>query len=118
MAESHITNVTPTKISVRNPACFLCGGNSARRHMVRIFGKAGTSKDLCAKVKKLCDIAISDDENDSQVLCRQCITFMDKMEAFIRKAQSLQEKPLEELSVKRCIEHSPSQQLAKRSVSS
>lgn len=40
---------------------------------------------------------------------------MDKMEDFINKAQSLQEKPFNELSVKRCIEHSPSQQLAKRS---
>lgn len=36
------------------------------------------------------------------------------MEDFIKKAQSMQEKPIDEFSVKRCILHSPSQHPSKR----
>ena len=43
---------TPTKISARNPVCRLCGGSYESRYMLRIFSKAGSTKDLCSKVKK------------------------------------------------------------------
>ena len=47
MAESMSTS---TKISARNPVCRLCGGSHESRYMLRIFRKAGLSKDLYAKV--------------------------------------------------------------------
>ena len=114
MADKGVTKVTPTKITTRNPVCRLCGGCQDTRHMVRIFSKAGTSKNLCAKIKKLCGVEVSEDDGNSKVLCRQCVAFMNKMEDFIVKAQSLQEKPPDELSVKRCMLQSPTQQPSKR----
>ena len=114
MADKGVTKVTPTKITTRNPVCRLCGGCQDTRHMVRIFSKAGTSKNLCAKIKKLCGVEVSEDDGNSKVLCRQCVAFMNKKEDFIVKAQSLQEKPPDELSVKRCMLQSPTQQPSKR----
>ena len=114
MADNGVTKVTPTKIATRNPVCRLCGGCQDTRHMLRIFSKAGTSKNLCVKIKKLCGIEVSEDDSNSKVLCRQCVAFMNKMEDFIAKAQSLQEKHLDEFSVKRCMLQSPTQQPSKR----
>ena len=85
-----------------------------RNIWVRIFSKAGTSKNLCVKIKKLCGVEVCEDDGNSKVLCRQCVAFMNKMEDFIVKAQSLQEKPPSELSVKRCMLQSPTQQPSKR----
>ena len=53
MAESM---TTPTQISSRNPVRRLCGGSHECRYMLRIFSKAGLSKDLCSKVYKTCCI--------------------------------------------------------------
>ena len=114
MANKGVTKVTPTKITTRNPVCRLCGGCQDTRHMVRIFSKAGTSKNLCVKIKKLCGVEVCEDDGNSKVLCRQCVAFMNKMENFIVKAQSLQEKPPGEISVKRCMLQSPTQQPSKR----
>ena len=51
MAESMWTS---TKISARNPVCRLCGGSHESRNILRIFSKAGLSKDLYSKVYKTC----------------------------------------------------------------
>ena len=59
MAESMST---PTKISARNPLCRLCGGSHESRYILRIFSKAGLSKDLYSKVYKTCRIKISEDD--------------------------------------------------------
>ena len=56
---------TPTKISARNPVCRLCGGSYESRYMLRIFSKAGSTKDLCSKVNKTCGIKISEDDTKS-----------------------------------------------------
>ena len=55
-----------------------------------------------------------DKDHTNKMLCRQCVAFMNKMEDFIVKAQSLQEKPPGELSVKRCMLQSATQQPSKR----
>ena len=67
MAESMST---PTKISPRNPACRLCGDSHESRYMLGIFSKAGSAKDLCAKVHKTCGTKILEDDTGSKVLFR------------------------------------------------
>ena len=45
------------------------------------------------------------------MLCRNCVKFVDKMDQFIRRAQSLDNTPSDlnsEYSVKRCVQLSPS----------
>ena len=72
--------------------------------MLGISSKAGLSKDLYSKVCKTCGIKIS-------VLCRSGITFVDKMDPFIWRAQSLDNMLSDlnsEYSVKRCVQLSPS----------
>ena len=61
---------TPTKISPRNPVCRLCGDSHESRYMLRIFSKAGSTKDLYPKVYKTCGIIISEDDMRSKVLCQ------------------------------------------------
>ena len=85
---------TPTKISARNPVCGLCGGSYDSRYMLRILSKAGLSK-----VYKTCGIKISEDDTRSAVLCRSGVTFVDKMDQFIRRAQSVDNKPSNKLRI-------------------
>ena len=102
---------TPTKISPRNPACRLCGDSHESRYMLRIFSKAGSAKDLCAKVHNTCGIKISEDDTRSKVLCRSCVSFVNKMEQFIQRAQSIENTLSDqssEYAVKRCVQLSPS----------
>ena len=75
MAESMST---PTKISARNPVCRLFGGSHESRYMLRIFSKAGLSRDLYSKVYKTCGTKISEDDTTSAVLIRGCVIFVDK----------------------------------------
>ena len=51
--------------------------------VLRIFSKAGLSKDLYSKVYKTCGIKKSEDDTRSAVLCRSGVTFVDKMDQFI-----------------------------------
>ena len=102
---------TPQKISARNPVCMLCGNSYESCRMIRVFGKSGSTKALCSKIHKMCGITISEDDSSSDLICRVCVTFLNKMEQFIQKAQSLQKMVNEErseYSVKRCIQLSPS----------
>ena len=103
MAESMST---PRKISARNPVRRLCGGSHQSRYMLSIFSKARSSKDLCSKVYESCGIKISKDDTRLAVLCRSCVTFVDKMDQFIRRARSVDNTPSylnSEYSVKRCV---------------
>ena len=66
---------TLTKISPRNPVCRLsCGDSHESHYMLQIFSKAGSTKDLCAKVYKPCGIKISEDDMRSKVLCGGCVS--------------------------------------------
>ena len=81
------------------------------RYILRIFSKAGLSKDQYSKVYKTCGITISEDDTSSSVLCRSGVTFVDKMDLFIRRAQFVNNTPSDlnsEYSVKRCVQLSPS----------
>ena len=81
------------------------------RYMLRIFSKAGLSRDQYSKVYKTCGIKISQDDTRSSVLCRSGVTFVDKMDQFIRRAQFVNNTPSDlnsEYSVKRCVQLSPS----------
>ena len=97
----------PRKISGRNPVCRLCGGSHESRYMLRIFSKAGLSKDLYSKVYKTCGIKFLTTIADtrSSVICGSGVTlFVDKMDQFIRRAQSVDNTPSDlnsEYSVKR-----------------
>ena len=78
--------------------------------MLRIFSKAGLSKDQYLKVYKTCGIKISEDDTRSAVLCRSGVTFVDKMDQFIRRAQFVNNTLSDlnsEYSVKRCVQISP-----------
>ena len=102
---------TPTKISPLNPVCRICGESHESRYMLRIFSKAGSSKDLCVKVHKTCGIKISEDDMRSKVLYRGCVSFLNKMEQFILRAQSIENTPSDqssECAVKHCVQLSPS----------
>ena len=85
---------TPTKISARNPVCRLCGSTHDSRYMLRVLNKAGLSK-----VYKTCGIKISEDDTRSAVLCRSGVTFVDKIDQFIRSAQSVDNKPSDKLRI-------------------
>ena len=79
------------------------------RYMLRIL--AGSSKDLCVKVHKTCGIKISEDDMSSKVLCRGCVSFVNKMELFIQRAQFIENTPSDqssECAVKRYVQLSPS----------
>ena len=109
MAESMSTRM---KISARR-FLQLCGCSHESRYILRISSKAGLSKDLYSKVSKTCGIKIS-------VLCRSGITFVDKMDQFIWRAQSVDNMPSDlnsEYSVKQCIQLSPSSHLPSKSLS-
>ena len=102
---------TPTKISPQNPVYRLCGDSHESHYILWIFSKAGSSKDLCVKVPKTCGIQISEDDTRSKVLCRGCVSFVNKMEQFIQRAQSIENTPSDqssEYAVKRCVHLSPS----------
>ena len=90
--------------------CRLYGGSHESRYMLQISSKA---KDLYSKVSKTFGIKIS-------VLCRSGITFVDKMDQFIWRAQSVDNMPSDlnsEYSVKQCIQLSPSSHLPSKSLS-
>ena len=76
---------TSTQISARNPVCRLYGGSHDGCYMLRIFSKAGLSKDPYSKVYKTCGnvIKISEDDTRSAVSCRGGVTVVDKMDQFI-----------------------------------
>ena len=79
--------------------------------MLRIFSKAGLSKDQYSKVYKTCGIKISEDDTTSALLCRSGVTFVDKMDQFIRRAQFVNNTLSDlnsEYSVKRRVQLSPS----------
>ena len=66
---------------------------------------------ICAKVHKTCGIKISEDDTRSKVLCRSCVSFVNKMEQFIQRAQSIENTLSDqsaEYAVKRCVQLSPS----------
>ena len=86
--------------------------------VLRIVSKAGSSKDLYSKVYKTCGkvIKISEDDTRSEVLsvlCRSSVTFVDKMDQFTWRAQSMnntlsRSDVNSEYSVQRCVQLSPS----------
>ena len=111
----HYTEIemsTPTKISAINPVCRLCGGSHESRYMLQIFSKTDLSKDLYSQLYKTCGIKIPEDDTRSAVLCRSGVIFEDKMDQFIRRAQSVANTPSDLNSeysvVKRCVQLSPS----------
>ena len=77
------------------------GGSHEIRYILRIFSKAGLSKDLYSKVYKTCRLRISEGNARSAVLCRSGVTFVDKMDQFFRRAQSVTCNLSSEYSVKR-----------------
>ena len=102
---------TPTKISARVQfAGYVV--------VLRIFSKAGLSKDLYSKVYKPCCKVIKISEDDTRsgvlsVLCRSSVTFVDKIDQFIWRAQSVNNTRSRsdvnsEYSVKQCVQLSPS----------
>ena len=75
---------TPTKISPRNPVCRLCGDSHESRYMLRLFSKAGSTKDLYPKVYKTCGIKnISEDDLRSKVLRQQELCFIRKQDGTV-----------------------------------
>ena len=81
---------TPIKISAKNPVCRLCCEPKERRYVIQIFHKAGLTQELMQKVKLSCGICISENDTKSKVLCRSCVSFVNKMCDFIRKVRRLQ----------------------------
>ena len=102
-------NMTPKKICVRSLCCCSCGSSYQSRYMIRIFGKSGIEKDLCAKIVSTCGVTIrNDDYSSSKLICKNCEAFISKMVDFRKKCQSMQVEEEQSCSVKRCIEISPS----------
>jgi hypothetical protein len=112
MAELAENKETPTKISARNPVCRLCCESKECRHVIKIFSETGLSQGLCQKVELSCGISVTENDTKSKVLCRSCVSFVNKICNFITKVRGLQnncdERSDEAFSVKRCVEVSPS----------
>ena len=85
---------TPTKISPRKQVCRDYGDSHVSFHMFKTFSKAGSPKDLCAEVYKTCGKKISEDNTRSKFLCQGSVTFANKMEQFMRTAQSMESMPM------------------------
>ena len=107
MLYTEIEMSTPTTISARNPVCKQCGGSYESPYVLRIFSKAGLSQNLYSKLYKISGIKISEDDTRSTVLIRSSVIFIDNMDQFIRRAQSVDNTPSDlnsEYSVKRCVQ--------------
>lgn len=107
--------LTPKKITARSSVCRLCGCCYESRHMLRIFGKSGSDKDMCSKVKETCGIRITEDDSCSKLICRKCEAFVFKMSDFKQRSKNMQIGIEQPCSVKRCVKLSPlSKQPSKR----
>ena len=73
--------------------------------MCRILNKA---ENMCVKIKETCKINVTEDDNLSKMMCRNCKKFVNKMCAFVEKCQNMQVGVEKLCSVKRCVELSPS----------
>ena len=108
---------TPKKITARSSICRLCGCSNESCHMLRIFGKSGSDKDICAKVKATCGIHITEDDSCSRLISRKCEAFVFKISDFRQRSQYMQLGTEQPYSVKRCVEllsssKQPSKQLS------
>mgnify|MGYP002804314411 CR=1 FL=1 len=84
---------TPTKVSARNPICRLCGESKESLYLIKVFGNAGLSKEISKKEELSGRICITENDTRSKVLCRTCVSFVNKMyELFINKVQKQQEE--------------------------
>ena len=106
---------TTKKITARSSIFWLCG--CSNESMLRIFGKSGSDKDICAKVKATCGIHITEDDSCSRLISRKCEAFVFKMSDFRQRSQYMQLGTEQPYSVKRCVEllsssKQPSKQLS------
>jgi hypothetical protein len=99
------TQETPKKITARSSVYRLCGSCYESHRMCRILNK---TENMCAKIKETCKINVTEDDNLSKMMCRNCKTFVNKMCAFVEKCQNMQVGMEHSCSVKRCVELSPS----------
>jgi hypothetical protein len=99
------TQETPKKITARSSVYRLCGSSYESHRMCRILNK---TENMCAKIKETCKINVTEDDNLSKMMCRNCKTFVNKMCAFVEKCQNMQVGMEHSCSVKRCVELSPS----------
>ena len=58
-----------------------------------------STRPVYRKFYKTCGIKIFEDDTRSAVLCRSGVTFVDKMDQFIRRAQSVDNKPSDKLRI-------------------
>ena len=89
MAELAENKETPTKTSARNPVCRLCCKSKEGWHVIKIFSKTGLSQELCQKVELSCGISVTENDTKSKVLCRSCVSFVNKICNFITKVRGL-----------------------------
>lgn len=80
--------------------------------MVKVFGKAGVSQELASKIESTCAVSLREsDIYKLNSVCRKCINFVNKMYDFVKKTRSVNQtiylQPTD-VSVKRCIDVSPS----------
>ena len=79
--------------------------------MVKVFGKAGVSQELASKIESTCAVSLRESDYKLNSVCRKCINFVNKMYDFVKKTRSVNQtiylQPTD-VSVKRCIDVSPS----------
>ena len=102
MAETH--EETPKKTNARSSVCRLCGGCYESHCMCRILNKT----DVCVKIKEICKINVTKDDNLSKMMCKNCKKFVIKLCAFVEKCQKMQVGIEQCCSVKRCVDLSSS----------
>ena len=100
--------LTPTKAYAKGDIkCRLCLDKCDR--FIRLFGKAGRSKDYVSKIVNIFNIKIVEGDDFSDVLCQKCTRFIDKVDVFKNQCLQNQIKLREHsYSVKRVMVLSPS----------
>jgi hypothetical protein len=103
--------VTPTKIYLREfgNACRLCSNESGRLQL-KIFSKSGEKKQLAEKIFKATGLHIENNTHLPQAICRKCERTVESIVSFQEKVIESQRVFENDITTKRVIDMSPSQE--------
>ena len=104
MATNIEGNITPKKLHPRNSnlsVCRLCPEETEKSHLIRVFAKTGSQKNLQDIITKTCGIKVLEQDMLSTTICRKCQRFILKMKDFRDLCQKNQITLRQQFSVKR-----------------
>ena len=81
--------------------CRLCDKEVASKHLSQVFSKAGITKNLQKKILTTTGVIITKEDILSQLVCRGCVAFVEKILEFREKCQNVQNELQKKCSMKR-----------------